>query len=266
VIVDFHSDPFYGDPDTPNIVGGPSKASTSHFYSYLTADLWAPKGLQTIAVHHRTPRRGIAEHFGDILARIELFLQPKLFLLDGEFRVVDLLNVLQEKGYPFIVRTGGTPNVKPFQDEYENRNCSEPWMPDTPVTLVGAGGKSTYTGQLIFYKLHGKTKALLVPLGFQLTAEESIQWYEKRFSSETGFRDKHRWQARTCSTSLSFRLVLIVFAVILWNLWQAFLILVHWRRSSRIPASACHRRRLKPIKRRLFLVELLTPSLTLSRR
>ena len=59
-----------------------------------------------------------------------------------------------------------------------------------------------------------------------MTADEAIKYYDKRFSIETGYRDKHLFQARTTSIHLSIRYVIFLCAIMLWNLWQAFMILV----------------------------------------
>jgi len=50
VIIDFHLDPYYGQPDNPYVVTGPRKQGTNLFYSYLTADLRTPRGQKTLAV------------------------------------------------------------------------------------------------------------------------------------------------------------------------------------------------------------------------
>ncbi|MFW9994098.1 MAG: hypothetical protein ACFFD4_18785 [Candidatus Odinarchaeota archaeon] len=50
IIVDFHCDPYYGKRDTLGAVHLPPGRGTLRSYNYLTADLWSPGGIFTIAV------------------------------------------------------------------------------------------------------------------------------------------------------------------------------------------------------------------------
>lgn len=55
VIIDFHTDPYYGNKDNRNVVSIKRKHGSSKAYCYLTADLYSPKGCQTIALAQRKP-------------------------------------------------------------------------------------------------------------------------------------------------------------------------------------------------------------------
>jgi hypothetical protein len=71
--------------------------------------------------------------------------------------------------------------------------------------------------------LHGVLKAIIKSPDCQLSASEAIKFYSQRFLIETGYRDKHKFQAQTCSRSASIRIFFFVLACILWNIWQIFL-------------------------------------------
>ena len=97
VLIDFHTDPYYGRLDNPNVVVGPKKHGTHRFYSYLTAELLTSRGQQTIAVVHRRPGETIYDLFWDLMTRVEFILPPKLLFFDGEFATVQVLDSLHEK-------------------------------------------------------------------------------------------------------------------------------------------------------------------------
>jgi len=66
--------------------------------------------------------------------------------------------------------------------------------------------------------------ALSMSPGLNFTPEEAIDWYCRRFGIETGYRDKHVFQPRTSAKRLEIRLLVFLIAIILWNLWQAYLL------------------------------------------
>lgn len=73
IIIDFHRDPYYRDLNNPYINNKVISKSTNLSYCYLTADIYSPKGKQTIAVFHKAQTEGVEDLFFDLLARIECF-------------------------------------------------------------------------------------------------------------------------------------------------------------------------------------------------
>ena len=118
VIVDFHTDPYYGTPDNPNVVPIPVKRSTTLAYSYLTADLYSPKGKQTIAVVHRKRHQRIEDLFWDIMTQVEFCISPKLLILDGELITVRIMKKLQKRGILVIGRRSITNRLRPLALAY----------------------------------------------------------------------------------------------------------------------------------------------------
>ena len=100
-------------------------------------------------------------------------------------------------------------------------------------------------------------KALAVPPFLPITPKKAADMYKHRFAIETGYRDKHLFQARTTSNSVSIRLMLFLFAIILWNLWQSFLLAVYPRTDRPLKQIARWRRQARTIKRFLKRDELL---------
>ena len=72
--------------------------------------------------------------------------------------------------------------------------------------------------------VHGKMKVLVKSPGWDISPSQADKLYKKRFSIETGYRDKHKIQLFTCTKSLTTRLLIMLVSVQLWNCWQCFLV------------------------------------------
>lgn len=257
VILDFHRDPYYGKVNNPYITIGQVKDSTRKAYSYLTADLWTPRGLFTLAVKFRHPGEQVQDLFGDLLAQIELVLSPKLFLMDGEFADVMILRDLIRRGIKFIARKSLTARVKPLAWAYELTDNWFEFRRFHQITLLDKTKKHEVTVHVMFHRVKKKMKALIASPGLDLTVEQTDQTYRSQFGIETGYRDKHKFQGLTTSKSLSVRLILFLFAIVFWNLWQAFVILVFPRKKGSLKRINQWQRQAKPIKRFLTRDEVL---------
>ena len=117
VIIDYHTDPYYGSLDNADTVTIAKKRSTTRAYSYLTAELWSPRGNFTIALLHRPPGESTSNLFWDLWARIEMIVTPKLLLFDGEFATVNILEGLGKRRVPFIGRKSITRRMKKVEED-----------------------------------------------------------------------------------------------------------------------------------------------------
>ncbi len=257
VIVDFHTDPYYGTPDNPNVVPIPVKRSTTLAYSYLTADLYSPKGKQTIAVVHRKRHQRIEDLFWDIMTQVEFCISPKLLILDGELITVRIMKKLQERGISFIGRKRITNRLRPLAIAYSLTDDWEELRTWKAMTFLSKDKKVETTVHVTFQNVRGKMKGLVISPDLQLTPEEADKLYGLRFNIETGYRDKHSFQARTCSKHMAVRLLIFLFAIMLWNLWYIFLMSVSNGLNGTLTRINVWRRRLHTIKRFSLRDELL---------
>ena len=252
IIIDFHRDPYYGDPNNVYINKKGISKSTNLSYCYLTADIYSPKGKQTIAVIHKAQTDRVEDLFFDILARIECFFQPKLILMDGEFTTARILAALDSRGIQYIGRRTITNRLRSFGLAY---SLSDDWdkLRRYHRIIVQDKTKKFETAIYVtFLRKHNKIKALVVSPQLNLSPKEAEKLYDRRFGIESGYRDKHIFQARTTSKNLSVRYILFLFAIILWNLWQTFLMLLTTPKSTSLSCLAQWRRRLRTV--RLFLL------------
>jgi hypothetical protein len=266
VLVDFHADPYYGDLDNPDIVAIAKKKSTCYAYSYLTADLWSPRGLQTIAVLHRPPGASISDLFWDLWARIELFVKPKLVLFDGEFATVEILQGLQDKNVKFVGRKSISNRLKLLAFCYRHTTNWEKLRAFRAVTLQDKKKKLETTVHVTFQRWQKILVGLVISPGLELSPAEAEALLSKRFGIETGYRDKHVFQARTVSKNLAFRLLLFLMAIMLWNTWQAFLLLVKRTGQHALNRVTAWRRRSRTVKLFLLRDVLLPVPTDVSRR
>lgn len=257
VIIDFHRDPYYGKSDNPYVTIQQIKRSTRKAYSYLTADLWTPQGLFTLAVHFRYPGETLYDLFCDLLTQIEFVFKPKLFLMDGEFATVQILKHLLQKRIDFIARKSINNRLKPLGLAYELTDNWELYPRFHQITFLDRSKKHEATVYVTFHRVQSEMKALVVSSTLKIDPTTADTLFRSRFGIETGYRDKHKFQGITTSNHLSIRLILFLFAIVLWNLWQAFVILVFPKRNYSLKRIARWRRQAKTIKRFLMRDELL---------
>ncbi len=67
---------------------------------------------------------------------------------------------------------------------------------------------------------HGKMKAITKPIWHSQPVEEAEANYNKRFSIDSSYKDKHAFLARTSSRSWVVRLVRFLASVLLENVWR----------------------------------------------
>ena len=80
-------------------------------------------------------------------------------------------------------------------------------------------GKSVHV-HIAVQKVHGKLKAITKPIWHSQPVEDAVTNYERRFSIDAGYKDKHAFLARTSSRSWVVRLVLFLYSILLWNVWR----------------------------------------------
>lgn len=221
LIIDFHIDPFYGENYNHNIKKGPLKHSTNKGYNYLTADVYNDSFNVTIAVIHRPPKVKTHELFFKLLEKVTCILKPRLILMDGEFPTVRILRKLAEMNVPYIARKNMTQRVKTSLALYkkiEPHNWQRRWhRVDLRDSWIR---KLTVPIEVTPQCINDKIKALMKSPFLDITPKQADKLYKLRFNIETGYRDKHLFQPRTCSVNLSTRLFLFLIAIFFWNLWQ----------------------------------------------
>ena len=204
------------------------KRSTNYFYEYLTADIFSKKGSFTIAILHRTPHERIISLIKKLMNYIETILSPKIIIFDGEFAHIDVLALLKEKGIKFLGRKSRTQKVKEHLERYYSSSNWEKRRKWRSIEFRSWRSKTKSISVEICPKnVHGEKRTLIKSQDWTITPQKADLLYKHRFSIESGYRDKHKFQIFTCTKILSTRLLIYLFAILLWNCWQSFLIWMH---------------------------------------
>ncbi len=257
IIIDFHTDPYYGTSDNPDVVPILAKRSTTLAYSFLTADVYVSKKKQTIALVHRRRGEAIEDLFWDLMTQVEFLITPKLLIMDGELTTVKIMEELQQRGYSFIGRKRLTNRLRPLALAYSLTDNWEKKRTFRAMRFLDMTKKVETTVHVTFQKIQGQMKGLVISPDLQLTPDEADQLYSLRFNIETGYRDKHCFQGRTTSNNLAIRLVLFLFAIMHWNLWYIFLMTASNGCTGNLTSVGIWRRRLRTIKRLTLRDDLL---------
>jgi len=229
LIIDFHQDCYYGDSSNPYVRIGKVKKSTNLFYEYITADLYCKHGCFTISLFHRPSGVKIVSLVEKVLYHVKTVISPKIVLFDGEFAVIDVLNLLKHEGLKYLGRKSRTPRVmRSFQGYKEDSNWKQNRKWHLLEMMSRKRRQKTVMVEICPQNIHGTMKALVKSPGWQITPTHADKLYKMRFNIETGYRDKHEFQLFTCTKILSTRLLFFLVSIQAWNCWQCFLI---WVRS-----------------------------------
>lgn len=229
VAIDYTRQPFYGDPDTKNVIGGKQERGTTWGYTYASIDI--VEAGRRLTIYSNT-----VNQFSEKAEVVEkLFLEAKargihisIVLLDRGFFTIDVIGMLKRLGVHFIIPAVKHDTVK---EAMLNYNEKEP----TKRFTLGDIRKSV-TFNLHLYKrpveqLPKKKKLAISDLyfGFATNLPRSLaftlpsfipQEYRRRWGIETGYRVQDNAQAKTTSTNYKLRLLYKMVSVLLYNVWH----------------------------------------------
>ena len=237
LIIDLHTKPYYGNKRTPGTYRGQPKASTKTFFAYATL-LVARKGqTYTVGLVPVLNRDALTSLIDRLLHQAAQHgLRPRRLLLDRGFYAAKVMLHLQQQNLPFVmpmIRRGKSGPTKKsctgtaqffvkgrrgwatyrWQARMREGGCHGPKGPRTPVVTdvcmvpqPGHKGKSTPW----VFACHGMKR---------LAGNQVAALYQKRFRIETSYRQMHEGLALTCSTNAVYRLLLVLIALVLRNLW-----------------------------------------------
>jgi Transposase DDE domain len=258
--IDLHLRPFYGKKTTPGIYRGQRKDGTRTFFAYATVMVIRPGQSFTIGV---TPVVNGEEQTA-LLARLmgqaeEAGLTVQCLLLDRGFYAATTLHWLQQRSIPFIlpmIRRGrkarriadctGTERffVKGRRgwDTYtwtakRSRHGTPPTV-TIDVCMAPVASKKREGHRLLVYACSGVGKQSPTTI---------VERYRRRFGIETSYRQLGEGLAMTCSTHATYRLLVVMIALVLRNMW----LWLHWRVLSERAVSPRGRRQLRLSKLRL---------------
>jgi len=220
IIMDYHKDPYWGDPGQVAVSKGQKEHDSYYHFVYFTVDLLSEHFRFTIYVLPRVEGFASRSYLEPALQDIRQILTVRRVIFDGEFTTVDVLIFLEHEGIPWTARKSQTYNVRLALLGYK-LDPMQFLHPRWHIVEI----KGTRTQQSIFihvtaYETNGIMKVITKPIWDNQSVDEARRVYKCRFSIDVGYKEKHAFQAVTSTQSWAVRLVLFLISVLLWNVWR----------------------------------------------
>jgi len=244
--IDFHNKPFYGDKRTPGTYRSQPKASTKTFFAYATL-LSIRKGqTYTVALAPVVNSDELTSVIDQLLRQAaQIGLRPRRLLLDRGFYAAKVMLHLQEKNIPFVM-----PMIRRGKSAATKAGCTgtaqffvkgrSGWAKYRWQARIRTGGRKGPKGPRTAVTTDvcmvprpdkkGQKKAKSTPWVYachgmnRMPGNEVAALYRRRFRIETSYRQMHEGLAMTCSKDPVYRLLLVLIAFVLRNLW----VWLHW--------------------------------------
>jgi hypothetical protein len=226
-LIPYHGQPFR-DPD--EVYRGRAKDGTTHFHAYATAYVVRKGQRYTVAL------TGVSkgEPLKDVVQRLlrqaaSVGIRPSLLLLDRGFYSVAVVRYLQAGRHPFLMpvvchgrspeRPGGPTGSYVFRT-WKTSGWSTYTLADAKkrtATVSICVKCRNYRGR---WKRHGRQALVYAYWGCQPPSPDSVfATYRLRFGIESSYRQMHEGRIRTSSRRPDVRLLYVVIALVLRNLW-----------------------------------------------
>ena len=235
VAIDLHQRPYYGNQDTPGVLGGAPKAGTKYFWTYATMVVVEANHRWTLALTAADDNRMV-----NVLERLFAHAKPlnlkiRLVLLDRGFYSAPVIGWLQSQKLAFTMPAvkRGLDSSKPkgptgtakffemteggtFEHSWKERGKGMKVNVSVSVACVLSGrsrGRPTKprrrkTVVFIHWGLHPK-----------VTGRWLVRTYKKRFGIESSYRQLGQCLAQSCSKDRRVRLLLVGVSLLMRNVW-----------------------------------------------
>jgi hypothetical protein len=238
IAIDLHYCPFYGDRNTPGIVGGPNKHGSKYHYAYATAVIVHRRHRYTVgllALDQKYQPHQVVQTLLDQVQQRGLRLRG--VVLDSGFDSGDTLLVLQERSLSYVVplrRKGRGSNRR-------NACFALPVGTITEVDWVTDKSRRSVRTEAVVVQRRGEPKIGVYAFGgwgrgkALGRARQAKRAYRRRFGIETSYRQMNQAKARTTKKDGVYRLLLLGLGLLLRQVWV-------WLTGQLARAGRCHPR------------------------
>lgn len=237
--IDLHNKPYYGDKKTPGIYRGQPKASTKTFFTYATLLVLRKGQTFTVGLVPVLNGEELTSVIDKLLRQAALKgLKPRRLLLDRGFYAAKVMLHLQANNLPFVmpmIRRGKSGKTKKActgtaQFFVKRRRGWAMYTWEARLRKDGRKGVRTQVTTEVCMVPRPDQRGKGTPLVFAcygmmpMAGNEVAALYRRRFRIETSYRQMHEGLAMTCSKNPVYRLLLVLIAFVLRNLW----VWLHW--------------------------------------
>jgi putative transposase len=237
--IDLHNKPYYGDKKTPGTFRGQPKASTKTFFAYATLLIIRKGQTFTVGLVPVLNSDALPSVIDRLLGKAAAGgLRPRRLLLDRGFYGAKVIMHLQQRNIPFVM-----PMIRRGKAGTTKKTCTgtaqffvkgrRGWVRYTWEARLREAGRKSPKGPRIAVSID----VCMVPAPGQkgpwvfachgmkkMPGKALAALYRRRFSIETSYRQMHEALALTCSRDVVYRLLLVLIAFVLRNLW----VWLHW--------------------------------------
>jgi hypothetical protein len=229
VAIDWHLVPYYGEAHRSRneIYRSKQRQGTTYFHAYATACIVQYGHRYTLAVSWVRRHESLVVVVRRLLARIrEIGVKIKLLLLDRAFFITPLIALLQSAQIPFLmpVMFRGRRSKKRNRAKKGLR-----WLKRQPAGwyrhAMKSGEDTVRISVCVSYRSYRKgkkrklQKLLFAAWRVRGTPTEIRERYRQRFGIESSYRQMRQARIQTCTRNPHLRLVFVVVALMLRNLW-----------------------------------------------
>ena len=219
--------PATGDRETAggNVTGGKPKGGTSWFFHLLTAQIATGPFRPTVAIERVTKSRDVAACLEGILSAVaRLQLRPRLCLLDKGFFGIRAMEIMAERGIPFLMPARMTPGIKDAVDEVRRGARKK----ISRYTMMSS--RRAFTFYLIVEKRmkvkDGRRQWVYIAFATNVprhripaVMKDVPETYKRRWTIENGYKSMDSVRPPTCTRSYSARLLLFYMSALSCNFW-----------------------------------------------
>lgn len=222
IAIDLHYCPFYGDRNTPGLVGGPNKHGSKHHYAYATAVILHRRHRYTVGLLAVDQKYQPHEVVKTLLAQIhERGLRVRGVALDSGFDSGDTLLLLQERGLSYVVplRRKGRGNNR------RNACFALPVGTLSEIAWVTDKSRRPVRTEAVVVRRQGEPRIGVYAFGgwgvaaALWRARQAKRAYRRRFGIETSYRQMNEGKGRTTKKDVVYRLLLVGLALLLRQVW-----------------------------------------------
>lgn len=236
VAIDWHLSPYYGQPQRSRneLYYGPPKQGTTKFHAYASACILSHGHRYTVALTWVRRHESQVTALRRLLVRMrEIGLKIRRVLLDRGFFNVAVIGFLQQEELPFlmpVVFRGRKPQKRrPATGLRRIRQQGAGWYEHT---MKSGKQQATFSVCVNYHRerkrqgrkagktKRGKQKKLLYAAWrVHGSPTEIREAYRRRFGIETSYRQMRQARIYTCTRNPRLRLLFVVVALLLRNLW-----------------------------------------------